>query len=320
MQHIEDLEVSVSESAVLLLYYSVGYFRSKNCRRELYSAVKHGKPIILLYEGGTECLQELQNECRLHCTEKPGSEYILEYLFMNDPIRWLDEGSFSAASLNLIFVRLLHNLPYYQCDEREELLERGLWIPGEIPEISLMSHLKIIVSEANEGALTLAQEVQHVLPPNSGEIEIISIDDVSEVHLFDGGNSIYLPQKAQNASRSNSEDIEIRSISAVPNKDHILNQTNSVFLLYLNKHTFLDDGNMLKRTVKLAKDLKIDVVMAHEKDASNSGCDFCLFFKQTPQELIESPYDLYNELAIPLYNTVDHRLVGLRKIIQRMGR
>lgn len=32
----------------------------------------------------------------------PASEYILKHLFQNDPIRWLNEGAFSAASMKKI--------------------------------------------------------------------------------------------------------------------------------------------------------------------------------------------------------------------------
>jgi hypothetical protein len=60
LQDIRKLEELITESAVFILYYSKGYFQSKDCRHEVYAAIKLDKPIILLYEGDESILAEIE--------------------------------------------------------------------------------------------------------------------------------------------------------------------------------------------------------------------------------------------------------------------
>ena len=53
------LEDCVGASAVVVIFYSKGYFKSKNCRREVYAAMKFDKPIILLYEGHHSVIEDM---------------------------------------------------------------------------------------------------------------------------------------------------------------------------------------------------------------------------------------------------------------------
>jgi hypothetical protein len=130
LQDISKLEESVVQSAVFILYYSRGYFRSKNCRREIYAAIKLDKPIILLYEGDELVLQEMEEECLSNCgssnngeIDYPRTALILEKLLgytnvlhadshIIESIQWLNEGSFSAVAKNRIYSRILSYLPY----------------------------------------------------------------------------------------------------------------------------------------------------------------------------------------------------------------
>jgi hypothetical protein len=96
-------------------------------------------------------------------------------------------------------------------------------------------------------------------------------------------------------------------------------QERSMLLLYLNKDIFLDEGDTVKGIVQAAKDLKIDIVLVHEQDRQEGGCEFSQFFEQTPQVLIDNPYELYHEMATPLHTRSEYRIVSLRKIILRLG-
>ena len=159
--HIDNLEESVAECAVFTIYYSKGYFRSQNCQRELYAAVKLEKPTIVLYEGHeTRVLENLRNECIEYCKEEPGPERILEHLMKNDPIQWLHDGSFSAAAIKRTFTCLLSHLPYYQ---ENNFLDKGLSVPGEIGPVSLTSAMNVLVCDANIGALEVANEIQEMM-------------------------------------------------------------------------------------------------------------------------------------------------------------
>lgn len=59
-----DLEKFIEQSVVIVIVYSPGYFRSKNCRREFFQAILLKKPIIVLYDGDDDKLLELVQECK----------------------------------------------------------------------------------------------------------------------------------------------------------------------------------------------------------------------------------------------------------------
>jgi hypothetical protein len=94
----------------------------------------------------------------------------------------------------------------------------------------------------------------------------------------------------------------------------------SLLLLYLNDNIFMDEGDNMKGIIQAAKDMEIDIVLVLEQDRKKGGCEFTHFFKVTPQILIDRPYELYREIAIPLYTTSEYRIVSLHQIIRRMGR
>ena len=47
--------------------------------------------------------------------------------------------------------------------------------------------------------------------------------------------------------------------------------------------------------VQSAKGLQIDIILIHEDDIGRGECSFSLFFKQTPQVLIDPPHELFRE-------------------------
>ena len=344
LEYIGKLEESVAESAVFVLYYSEGYFRSENCRRELYAAVGMDKPIMVLYEGDDTVLQDLRNECSANCMEEPGFEYILEHLFKNDPIRWLHEGPFCAAAMNRIYTCLLTRLPYYQQNRNIHLLEQGLKVPGELSPVSLPGPLTVLVCNANTGALQVAEEIQAMLPlrgnikirtienaeailpaksketPPADDIEGMMDDDLSHddaslqgLEELNEDDNLSTTEEPENERKQSVADYDL-SIEDIPQ-----GSPPSTLLLYLNKDVFLDEGDTVKGIVQAAKDLKIDIVLVHEQDSQEGGCEFSQFFKQTPQVLIDNPYELYHEMATPLHTRSEYRIVSLSKIVLRLG-
>ena len=60
--------------------------------------------------------------------------------------------------------------------------------------------------------------------------------------------------------------------------------------------------------------------MMHERDPSRNGCDFDLFFHETPIELLEEPYQIYSRsIAIPLHSRDDYRKLGLKRVLCNLG-
>ena len=96
------------------------------------------------------------------------------------------------------------------------------------------------------------------------------------------------------------------------------NTTPTFMLLYLNDQRFNGSSAYI---VKLASVLKacltsdcIQLVLVHEKDGSKGGCDFGDFFGQAPQELLNPPYTIFKDIAIPLYEIDEYRIVTSRQI------
>ena len=67
------------------------------------------------------------------------------------------------------------------------------------------------------------------------------------------------------------------------------NGKSAAMLLYLNKDTWVEQGEVLERDVRAARQLQADlkVVVVHENDEEKGGCEFGDFFDTTPQELID---------------------------------
>ena len=126
LEDIDRLEEYIAESAVVLIFYTKGYFQSVNCRREFYQAIALEKPIIVIHEDDDEALEEMKHECVTYCGVKFANDGIdinrvLE-IILEDPIRRIKTGSFSAETLKLVYIRILKNLPYYRDVMREETI------------------------------------------------------------------------------------------------------------------------------------------------------------------------------------------------------
>ena len=67
------------------------------------------------------------------------------------------------------------------------------------------------------------------------------------------------------------------------------NGESAVMLLYLNKDTWVEQGEVLERDVRAARTRRagLKVLVVHENDEEKGGCEFGDFFGTTPQELID---------------------------------
>mmetsp|Transcript_25854 Transcript_25854/g.32570 ORF Transcript_25854/g.32570 Transcript_25854/m.32570 type:complete len:110 (+) Transcript_25854:3-332(+) len=63
---------------------------------------------------------------------------------------------------------------------------------------------------------------------------------------------------------------------------------------------------------------KISLILVHEQDSLKGGCEFGDFFKVTPQKLIDEPYSLYRDIAIPLFSLKEYRDVSLKLILNKI--
>lgn len=132
---------------------------------------------------------------------------------------------------------------------------------------------------------------------SSGDVSSLSIASFSERSVSHAGKSAVTIQAATTQSQG-----------PKPTR----------FLVYLNKQTFRGKmGEAFAQEVRdaLAADLKIAVV--HENDDTRDGCEFDLFFKTTPQDLIDG--GLYRQIAIAFMKGEGHRKVGRALLAKNLG-
>ena len=290
------LEKSVKESAVFIIFLSKGYFKSANCRRELYTALKECKPVVVVREadeakGGAD-IEVFKEECRKECIEtKPpayeeyqGPTEVLDRLFPEeqDPVVWVRVKNFQMESLKVITCRMLAHLPHYQ--NGPELSPMGLRVPEEQEPVGFRTPMKLLVCSDNIGALSLAEEVRKASMEIPSAMPISILDAQSALHA-----------------------------------SCMLQTDNSAMLIYLNASTFKDKDGSVAVLLQEAMDLKLPLALVHEQDTSKGGCAFSLFFSQTPAVLLEKEYKLYDTVAVPMYPNPEHRRLSLRLVLGSIG-
>lgn len=116
---------------------------------------------------------------------------------------------------------------------------------------------------------------------------------------------------------SSSDASSARSARRVRRPMDDLRKRKQIFLLYLNRHTFVGHaGESLAREVSHALNNNLNIVMLHENDRRRAGCEFGHFLKTTPRELID--LGLYGPIALAMY-PMPHREVSLTLVAQTLG-
>ena len=326
LDDVGKLEASVADAMTFLIFLSAGYFRSWNCRRELYAALAANRPFILIHEAdaakGGASIQALRDECLESCVEVAppaypsyrGPDEMLARVFEEaDPIVWVRVNAFQLESIKEIALRILRQAPYYALHTRE--LAPGVTVPGEIGPRGFTGLVTILVCRDNKGALDVAKEVKaeaeegrRSAAPQS--IELRYADDALK------GRGLAAIRTGSFLSRSVSL---IRSRSALSASPPLAIEGKIVLLLYLTDRTFLDEDGSVARLVQAAMDRRIVIAPVAEQEPSRGGVAFRQFFQQTPQVLQQQPYKLFDTLAVPLYSSQEHRRVSLRHVLRGMG-
>ena len=310
------LEEYIAQSAVIVIFYSEGYFRSKNCRREFYKAIETEKPIIVLYDGGVNVVEEMKEEFKTECEN---DESLLVILTADEPICWLKEGSFSLESLKLVYLRVFRNLPFYQDKSRRLLLSNGLYLPSDVDSVLVSSPVQLLYCEENTGAYELAMEIEAKCPDKITTIKSAvvvtkkSVKSVLDVFPITG---TFPEVQIDDLEDGFSSFTTARTHDWIDLVDIVEGSQKQLLLLYLNKNTFAVGDDCVAKVVKSVIEKKIDIILVHEQDVEKDACPFGDFFKHTPQELIDRPYTIYNDIAIPLYSLEEYRNISLQLILQ----
>merc|ERR1712038_1180642 len=94
----------------------------------------------------------------------------------------------------------------------------------------------------------------------------------------------------------------------------------AVMLVYLNKYTYQDPNCILCRSIIKAINNAIQVVLVHENDPNQGGCEFWKVMEPTPDELMKKPYTIYSQdIAVSLYSVHEYQRTSLRNLLLKMG-
>jgi len=196
-------------------------------------------------------------------------------------IEWHRIKDFQLVSLKLLAAELLFSCPGY-----EELYCASC--PDNDSELSENKTLYeniYVPGEITEKQLSFSAKVRvYASPNNPGAREAVKV--------FQGAMS----------------GLEL-SASPPPTATH--------FLLYLAESTFVGEaGERLAQEVHTMMRGDLPIVMLHENDPNNGGCEFSHFFSTTPQGLIAD--GLYKALALAYYPG-HFRPVSLALVAKKLG-
>ena len=60
------------------------------------------------------------------------------------------------------------------------------------------------------------------------------------------------------------------------------------------------------------------IILVREQDSERGACKFSVISSNTPQDLLDKPYQIFNSLATPLYSFDGYRMISLRQVILNM--
>merc|ERR1711957_251702 len=64
----------------------------------------------------------------------------------------------------------------------------------------------------------------------------------------------------------------------------------------------------------------VQVILVHENDPNEGGCEFWQIMEKTPEQLKTKPYSIYsNDIAVSLYSIEEYQRTSLRQLLAKMG-
>ena len=235
----------------MLFFLSKKYFGSRNCLKEIQASLSHSKPIVLVHEQQEDKGGGPLEALKAECRT---DEMRAAIFSGRTPIAWHRISHFQNLTLKLIATKMLSSGPRYsELAVLSKVKELVLIQPGElnVSKLALPELLVLWCSAGNPGASDVATELVSSMASDDDAIRVVtSMPDVQA--LKDDGES-------------------------------------AIMLLYLNKDTWVKQGEVLERDVRAARKLQpgLKIVMVHENDKEKGGCEFADLFGTTPQELID---------------------------------
>ena len=196
---------------------------------------------------------------------------------------------------------------------RGKELGSDLFIPGEITEHPLLfvERTTIFVSRYNPGAQALAEE----MTAKYTNLVIKAPRRHSSLHQ---AQDPLRQELGALEHQTTATEAELTSgVERLKQKLNIGKKKNEFFFIYLRSDTWVGEaGVWLQAQVEAARDAGTRIVLAHENDMDKGGCEFGLFFKTTPRELIDA--DLYGKIAVAMHPG-PHRAVSYCLLAKELG-
>ena len=252
-----------------MIFVSKGYFKSKNCIREAQCTVAKAKPITLVHDpvrggGSVEFIK----------TEECDTE--LRGIFEGRDIIVWHRIKVRAPCLTYSALHACTHAP--SCVLRQAFQDMSLQLLSEQLLLSCPSY-------------ATAKSLPLYVP---GEVTLQRIQFSSPVVLYASKNN----PGAAAAAAMLVEGVDALSVAEVPPALGGVAATH--FLLYLAHETYVGEaGDALAEELREARANHLPLVMLHENDMDNGGCEFARFFETTPQDLIAG--GLYTALAFANY-------------------
>ena len=261
----------VDQSANIMIFVSKGYFKSKNCIREAQCTVAKAKPITLMHDPvrGGGSLEFIKNE---ECDTE------LRGIFEGRDIIVWHRIKVRAPCLTCCASALHACTHAPSCVLRQAFQDMSLQLLSEQLLLSCPSY-------------ATAKSLPLYVP---GEVTLQRIQFSRPVVLYASKNN----PGAAAAAAMLVEGVDALSVTEAPPALGGVAATH--FLLYLAHETYVGEaGDALAEELREARANHLPLVMLHENDMDNGGCEFARFFETTPQDLIAG--GLYTALAFANY-------------------
>lgn len=264
---------------MVLLFLSKGYFKSRNCLRELRAAAALSKPLLLVHEhdpakGGLSLAESIA-ECPARYRD---------YVFGGRAtVPWHRVREFQRLSMQLIAEGILAASPHYTLNisggPEDDASARSPRVRVYFPtadtcrDMELNRTVTLYASPNTPGAAAAAAEIDQA--------------------IYDGEHAGNL--------------VLARQLSGL----------NVRFLVYLNQDTFAGPaGEALADELRGHRAVGGAVLLLHENDPERGGVSFEHFFTSTPPDLVDG--GLFTTLALAMYPG-RHREVSLVLVAKALG-